>query len=223
MEYIYEIWTVIFAVFWIVFFVFRKDLRRKIIFSSIFAGILGLSEPLFIPSFWNPQFNSIALIPGKLYLCSLLWCFFVGGFVAVFYQVLKKKKLFKTKAHPLLVFSAPIIFLAKFIFGLDTMHWCLISMLAGAFIILLFLNKEHQKAVFFNAIFVTVIYFIVILILWYTLPALSQSYMFDKYIGFNPLGIPIEEPLFAFSFALYWCPLYDIIHSYKQRRKTTRK
>lgn len=219
MMYIYELWTAIFAVLWVVFFVLRKDLRMKIILSSIFAGLLGLSEPLFIPSFWNPQFPSIVLIPGKLYLCSILWCFFVGGFVAVLYQVVKKKKLLKMDVNPLLVFVAPAIFLAKFVFKFNTMHWCLISMLAGAFVIMLFLNKEQQKIIFLNAVFVTIAYFIVIAILWYTLPALSQSYVSQYYIGFNPLGIPIEEPLFAFSFALYWCPLYDIIHSHRIRRK----
>ncbi|MBD3259521.1 hypothetical protein GF371_02710 [Candidatus Woesearchaeota archaeon] len=218
MTYIYEIWTVIFAVIWIFLFVLNPKLRRKMAYSSFFAGLLGFSEPLFIPSFWNPQFNSIVLIPGKLYLCSLLWCFFVGGFVAVFYQAIKKRKIFKTKVNPLLIFVGPAIFLAKFIFEFNTMHWCLISLLAGALVILLFLNKEQQKSVFFNAVFVTIVYFIIILILWNVFPALSQSYIFEYYIGFSPLGIPIEEPLFAFSFALYWCPLYDIIHSYKKRK-----
>jgi hypothetical protein len=220
MEFIYETWTAIFAVIWIICFVLRKDLRRKMIYSSIFAGILGLSEPLYTGSFWVPQFKTLALIPGELYLFDLVWCFLIGGFAAVLYQVISKKKVFKTNVNPLLVFVAPVVFLAKFIFDLNTMNWSIISMLVGAIVILIFLDREQQKSVFFNAILVAIVYFCILFVLWQIFPALGQSYLFENHIGLRILAIPIEEPLFAFSFALYWSPLYDIINSYKRKRKT---
>jgi len=59
MVYVYLIGTGVYALIWAIFFIIRKDLRRKIFFTSLFAAPLGLSELLFIPDYWMPQFQTI--------------------------------------------------------------------------------------------------------------------------------------------------------------------
>ena len=57
MAYVYLIASFIMAIFWAIFFIIRKDLRKKILFTSLIGGILGFTEIFFVPNYWNPQFE----------------------------------------------------------------------------------------------------------------------------------------------------------------------
>jgi hypothetical protein len=76
--YIYLIGVVVYGLIWIVFFLMRKDLRRKLLLSSLVCAPLGVSEILFIPEYWIPKFKTIPL-GDELFLESLLFCFVLGG------------------------------------------------------------------------------------------------------------------------------------------------
>lgn len=73
MAYVYLIGTDIFTLIWIILFFIRKDLRRKMFFTSLFAAPLGISEILFIPDYWIPQFQTIPIFK-ELFLESILFC-----------------------------------------------------------------------------------------------------------------------------------------------------
>ena len=92
--YVYLIGSGLYFIVWLFCFIKRKDLRKKIFFMSLWAGFLGISEKAFIPAYWVPQFKTIPLY-GEIFLESILFSFFLGGVVAVFYQVLFNRGLFK--------------------------------------------------------------------------------------------------------------------------------
>jgi len=221
MTYIYLIGTGVYAVIWLVFFILRKDLRRKLFLASLFAAPLGISELLFVPEYWVPQFQTIPLFR-ELFLESILFCFFLGGVVAVAYQVFFKEKLFEfKKINPLLTLIAPVLFLTYFLrpFNINMMHYAFISMFIGSFIVLYCLGKKSKKVIY-SAVINTVLYSVFYFTLWYVFPQLSASYQFHKLSGILLGGIPAEEFLWIFSFALYWAPLYEIWKTYlKKNRK----
>jgi len=215
MVHIYLIGVGFYALIWVLSFYIRKDLRRKILFMSLFAAPLGIAELLFIPTYWSPQFQTIRLFK-ELFLESILFCFFLGGVVSTIYQVLFNEKLFETeKTNPLLTLIAPILFLIYFlkIFDINVMYYAVSSMFIASFFILYCLKKASKKIVY-SAIISTFLYLIPYFILWHSFPELPASYKFQNLSGISFGGIPIEEVLWIFSFSLYWTPIYEIWKNY---------
>ena len=222
MVYVYLIGTGIYALLWVILFFIRKDLRRKMFFASLFAAPLGISERLFIPNYWIPQFQAIYLFK-DLFLESFLFCFFLGGVVSVIYQVLFGEKLFEIKdINPLLTLIAPILFLTYFlrIFKVNLMYYVFSSMFIGSFFVL-FRMREKSKKIIYSAIINTLLYSIFYFILWYSFPELPASYQFQNLSGLLIGGIPIEEFLWIFSFALYWTPIYEIWKIYFEKLRVS--
>lgn len=227
MTYVYLIGTGIYALLWILFYLKRKDLRRKILFSSLFAAPLGISEKLFIPQYWTPKFQTIN-ITDELFLESFLFCFFLGGVVSVFYQVLFKEKNFKfKKINPYLTTSTLIIFLLYFFrpFNINPMYYVLTSLFLGSFIVMYYLGKKDSIKIIYSSIINTTFYSIFYFFLWYTFPQLPASYDIDKLSGILFGGIPIEEFLWIMSYSLFWTPLYEIWNdsfkkTYRQKKRT---
>ena len=220
MTYVYLIGTGIYAVIWIIFYLNRKDLRRKILFSSFFAAPLGIAEKLFIPEYWTPKFQTIN-IANELFLESILFCFFLGGVVSVSYQVLFKEKEFKfKKINPYLTASTLIIFSLYFLrpLNINPMYYVLTSMFLGSFIVMYALGKKDSTKIIYSAILNTILYGIFYFLAWYAFPELPASYNFDKLSGILLGGIPIEEFLWIMSYSLFWTPLYEIWNDYFKKK-----
>ena len=65
--------------------VFRpREELREFWWGSLFCGLFGTTEPLFVPEYWDPP--SI-LKWGRLDLESFLFCFAIGGITAVFTEL----------------------------------------------------------------------------------------------------------------------------------------
>src|SRR3989344_8835172 len=80
---------------WIVLFIARPILRREMLWVSVLTMPLGLTEPLFVPEYWNPPslFN-LAKKTG-FDIESLIFCFAIGGIAIVFYEIIFKVKHIK--------------------------------------------------------------------------------------------------------------------------------
>lgn len=221
MAYAYLIGTGIYAIIWFVFFSIRKDLRKKLFISSLIAAPLGITEKLFIPSYWIPQFQTIPLFR-EVFLEDFLFSFFLGGVVSILYQFIFKEKEFKFKPiNPLFTLIAPLLFLPYFfnMFGLNIMHYSILSMLIGGGITLFFLGRGIYKKVFLSAIINTLFSLIVYLFLANLFPSLSASYQIDNLFGILFMGIPVEEFLWFFSFSIYWTPIYEIWKNYFKKKR----
>jgi len=219
MAYVYLILTAPYLLLWVLFLILRRDLRKKLLFSSIFASLLGISEILFIPEYWAPQFQTIPILK-DLFLETILFTFFLGGVVAIFYQILFNEKKFNLRINPLFTLIAPLLFLSYFFnpFGLNIMVYVYLSMYIGSLIVMLFAGKIFSTKLFYSALINTFFYALVYFTLWYMFPELPSGYDFSKLSGLLIGGIPLEEFLWISSFSLYLTPLYDIWRNYFRRK-----
>ena len=80
--------VIIFLAIWGVIFLFHKNLRSEILIVSFWTMPLGLTEPLFVPLYWNPPslFN-LAQRTG-FDIESLIFCFSIGGVGSVLYRLI---------------------------------------------------------------------------------------------------------------------------------------
>jgi len=72
---------------WLVLYAARMDLRRTMLRVSFATALLGLTEPLFVPKYWNPYTLLDLARRTGFDLESLLFCFAIGGMVFAAYEV----------------------------------------------------------------------------------------------------------------------------------------
>jgi len=53
-HYVWLVWASAFLFPWLVLFVGLPRYRRAMLWSSVFTMPMGLTEPLFVPAYWNP-------------------------------------------------------------------------------------------------------------------------------------------------------------------------
>jgi len=78
-HYVWLAWSLVFFGFWgIIFAVFPNE-RRIIWQTSLVTMPFGLTEPLFVPSYWNPPTLFDLAQRTRFDVKSLIFCFAIGG------------------------------------------------------------------------------------------------------------------------------------------------
>jgi len=87
-SYVWLIWSSAFLVPWLIAFLAFPLYRRMMLWASLFTTPLGLTEPLFVPEYWNPpSLFDLARTTG-FDIESLIFCFGIGGVSVVLYNLL---------------------------------------------------------------------------------------------------------------------------------------
>ncbi|MEQ9002560.1 MAG: hypothetical protein RIE74_03260, partial [Pseudomonadales bacterium] len=81
MSYAYALWSAILLVLWaLVFAALRSPAsRREMLVTSTLTALLGLTEPLFVPEYWNPPTLFDLAQRSGFDIESLVFAFAVGG------------------------------------------------------------------------------------------------------------------------------------------------
>src|SRR3989339_1374939 len=85
------IWTLI----WIV----KPSVRKEMLWVSIVTAPLGLTEPMFVPEYWNPPSLFDLAARTGFDIESLIFCFAIGGIGAVLYESVFRVKHKKMSSH----------------------------------------------------------------------------------------------------------------------------
>jgi len=207
---------------WFVIFILNKYNRKQMLIVSLLTMPFGLTEPLFVPEYWNPPslFNLATRIGFDIE--SLIFCFAVGGIATVLYETIFKKKHLKMSKHEmhkkrhrfhlLALFSSVIVFLPLQIFtNLNPIYSASISMFIGGIAVILCRPDLKKKVLVGGALFLG-LYFVFFLLFNLVYPDLVQEvWNLSAISGILFLGIPIEELIFAFTFGMMWSSVYEHI------------
>jgi len=86
--YAYLVLSASLFVVWLFLYGVRSDLRRQMLRTSLATMPLGLTEPLFVPTYWNPPTLLDLARRTGFDLESLLFSFAIGGIVFAAYDAL---------------------------------------------------------------------------------------------------------------------------------------
>ncbi|MDQ2731768.1 MAG: hypothetical protein M3Y56_08930 [Armatimonadota bacterium] len=92
-QYVWLFWASAFLIPWIVLFSLFPRYRRVMCWASILTSPFGLTEPLFVPSYWNPPSLFHLAQTTRFDLESLIFTFAIGGVGAVLYNGLTHQTL----------------------------------------------------------------------------------------------------------------------------------
>jgi len=211
---------------WFIIFVAKPILRKEMFWVSLFTMPFGLTEPLFVPEYWNPPslFNLAARTGFDIE--SLIFCFAVGGIGAVLYEFIfkvKHNKMSKKEMHSkrhrfhLLALTSPIIvFLPLHLFtNLNPIYSASMAMFIGGIAAIL-CRPDLKKKILVGGVLFFALYFVFFLSFNLVYPGLVQEvWNLSVISGILVLGIPLEELMFAFAFGMMWSSVYEHVLCYR--------
>lgn len=212
--------ALIFLLCWCILFILRKAYRREMLVVSLGTMPLGLTEPLFVPSYWHPSSLFDLAQQTGFDIESLLFSFAIGGIASVIYQSIFKVNLqalskaeIKRKRHHwhgLILLSPAVIFiLLAALTPWNNIYSASLALFIGA-LATCYCRPDLIKKMWIGGLLFLILYLIFFLILLLIFPGFVQvSWNLDALSGFFILGIPIEELIFAFTFGMLWSSLYE--------------
>lgn len=194
--------------------------RREMLISSLLTMPLGLTEPIFVPEYWDPPtlFN-LAESTG-FDLESLVFSFAVGGLASVCYErifpVHRTPMGMTQRHHPrhrwhrVALLSPMATFLVLYrADGFNPIYSVIIAFLVGG-LFAGYCRSDLLRKMITSAVLFGLLYLVFFLSLVRVHPGyVSQVWNLQAISGVLLLGVPIEELLFALSLGFLWSSVYE--------------
>lgn len=227
-QFAWLLWSLFLIVIWGIIYALlkSKESRKEMLVVSLWTSLLGITEPFFVPEYWNPpSFFDLAHRTG-FDIESFIFSFGIGGIaVAVYERIFRasheqmeshERHLPIHRYHLLSIISTPIIFLLLlFTTSLNPIYSSIIAMIVGG-IFYLYCRPDLKNKMIVSAFIFLGIYFVYFLVLIVIYPGyVGQVWNLLAISGILIFGIPLEELLFAISFGFLWSSVYEHIKWYK--------
>lgn len=218
--YAYLVLSASLLVVWLILCGVRPDLRRRMLRVSLGTMLLGLTEPLFVPAYWNPPTLLDLARRTGFDLESLLFSFAIGGIVFAAYDALaglgpadnlKAERYDPRHRHHLAaIVTAPVVFAVLLaVTKLNAIYAAALGF-GASFVATRYFRPDLWIKMLVGGVLFLALYFIVfaafnlgfpgyVTAVW-NLPALSRVLV---------AGVPLEELMFAFTFGFYWSSVYE--------------
>lgn len=218
-QYVWFAWASAFLIPWVMLFIAFLAQRKIMLQVSLVTTAFGLTEPLFVPEYWNPlTLFDLAQRTG-FDIESLIFCFGIGGIGSVLYSVLthrndvavpaSEKRMPLHRHHYKTLASPFVAFLLLYFLPWNPIYPSIAAMAVGAIATLLCRPDLKTKTWVGGVLFLSY-YLVFFLALEATSPGYVQLvWNLQDISGILWLGIPLEELLFAFTFGLYWSGVYE--------------
>lgn len=218
-DYVWLVWSSAFLVPWLGLYLTFPRHRKAMIRASLATMPFGLTEPLFVPEYWNPpSLFGLAQRTG-FDLESLIFCFGIGGVGVVLVNILTSRVVERLPSHTRaesrhrlhgwIVPSPFLVFVALLPLGLNPIYPGIVAMLVGAGLTI-WCRPDLLRAVVLGAVVFTAYYAVFLIGLEVTAPGyVDRVWTLDALSGIRIGFAPLEELLFAFGFGAYWAGAYE--------------
>ncbi len=218
-HFVWLIWSSAFLLPWLMLFAARPRLRRRMLWASVLTAPFGLTEPLFVPAYWNPpSLFDLAQRTG-FDIESLIFCFAIGGLAAVGYQSLatvanRPRRPVMVgpshhRFHAAALASPFVVFAVLLPLPWNPIDAGIAALLAGAIATLLCRPDLVRNTLVGGALMLGlyVLFLLGLKLLW---PGYIEAvWNLPRLMPWRPLGLPLEELLFGFGFGMYWSSAYE--------------
>jgi len=189
---------------------------------SLATALLGFTEVIFVPAYWNPPSLFDLAVRTGFDVESFIFSFAIGGIVVALYNKIfhaSEEKILlpehhsrRHRFHLVAIISTAVVFVVLFLLtSLNPLHSAIIAMFVGG-IATLYCRPDLKNKMLMSALMFLVIYFVSFLMLIVLFPGyVEQVWNLKAISGVLILGIPLEELLFALSFGFIWSSIYEHI------------
>jgi hypothetical protein len=217
-----------FDVVWAALYVSKQHLRRQMLWISLFTAFTGLTEPFFVPRYWNPPSLFNLASATHFDIESILFSWGTGGIGSVVYEAAvnvrhRKMASFEVQRERrwLHIFSLsvmPAVFGLLFFFtGLNPVYCVSAALFLGAVAAVACRPDLGWNTLLGGLLFLG-LYFVLFFFIISVFPLFIWSWNFAALSGVLVLGVPLEELMFAFTFGMMWSGLFEHFRHYATNR-----
>jgi len=220
-QYVWFAWSSAFLVPWIILFMFFPAQRGIMLRASLLTAPFGLTEPLFVPDYWNPPSLFDLAQTSGFDIESVIFCFAIGGVGAVLYNALTGRKPVAMGAHEkqsrrhrfhgVALLSPAAAFLVLYFLPWNPIYPAIIAMLTGSIATMVCRPDLAAKTSIGGVVFLGYYAVFMASLQWLAPGYIEEVWNLDTLTGIAVIGIPVEELLFAVSFGMYWAGAYEHI------------
>lgn len=218
-QYVWMVWSCAFLIPWVLLYWAFPAHRQAMRWAAVFTAPFGLTEPLFVPAYWDPPSLFDLAHRTGFDIESIIFSFGIGGVGAVLYNIAIGRVAHPVASDEMLsgrhryhrwAIAAPLIaFPPLYFFPWNPIYPAILAMAVGAIASVACRPDLAAKTGVGGLLFL--IYYA--LFLW-GLEWLSPGYIVKVWnlpaiSGVIWLGLPLEELLFAFAFGVYWSGVYE--------------
>ncbi len=223
-HYAWFFWSLLLLGIWgVIFLLLRnKEGKRKMFVVSAWTSLLGLTEPIFVPAYWNPPSLFDLAYRTHFDLESFIFSFAIGGIVVALYDWIFKVRYGampyhdrrgpQHRYHLFALLSAPVLFFTLLIFApISPIYSAFIAMMVGGFATW-YCRPDLKKKMITSAFLFLGLYFLYFLTLIAAYPGyVERVWNLAVISGILIFGVPLEELMFAFGLGFFWSSVYEHI------------
>ena len=229
-HYVWLVWSLAFLVPWAALWLLFPEHRRPMLWASLFTAPFGLTEPFFVPEYWNPpSLFDLAQRTG-FDLESLVFCFALGGVGAVLVNVATRRHVEplppeerqapRHRFHRWALASPFLVFPFLWLLPWNAIYAGIAAMLVGTVATAACRPDLSRNSALGAGIFV-LFYLVFLAGLEWTAPGyIERVWKLEVLTGFTVLGFPVEELLFAAGFGGYWAGVYEHFAWHRSTKKS---
>ena len=218
-QYVWAFWSSAFLLPWLGLWLFAPTSRTVMWRVSLATMPFGLTEPLFVPAYWNPpSLFDLAQRTG-FDLESLVFCFAIGGVGSVLYNVITRRlpvamgsiehERRRHRWHRAALFLPFVVFVGLYWLPWNPIYPAIIAMASGGAATALCRPDLARKSLVGGCIFLGFYAVFMATLLIFVPGYIEQVWNIPQLTGIAFFGIPMEELLFGLVFGVYWTSVYE--------------
>ena len=218
-HYAWFFWSSAFLIPWGIIFAWNVGKRRMMWRVSLVTSLFGLTEPIFVPRYWNPPSLFDLAQRTRFDIESLIFSFAIGGIGVVLYDAITRRDLAPMELltrhgrrhswHRVALVAPFVLFVPLYFLPWNPIFAALVCLVAGAVASVVCRPDLLTKTIVSGALFL-VLYWLFMLGLRGFAPGYIEAvWNLRNLSGVLIGGIPLEELLFGFAFGMYWASVYE--------------
>lgn len=218
-HYVWFIWASAFLLPWAVLYLVNHKLRTVMWRVSLVTMVFGLTEPLFVPAYWNPpSLFELAQRTG-FDIESFIFSFALGGIGTVLYDTVAGRHLLSAiqvqrhapqhRLHLAALLLPLILFAPLYFLPWNPIYPVLVCLVLGAVASNICRPELRRKSIVGGLLFFCLYGVFMLGLKWFAFGYIAAVWNLNALSGGLIVGIPVEELLFGFAFGLYWSSVYE--------------
>jgi hypothetical protein len=218
-HYAWAIWSSAFLLPWLGLWLFAPASRAVMWRVSVATMPFGLTEPIFVPEYWNPPSLFELAQKTGFDLESLVFSFALGGVGSVLYNALTRqqpaamprsaRELHRHRMHRVALFVPVVTFLGLYWLSWNPIYPAIVAMAAGGVATAVCRPDLARKCLVGGGIFFGFYAIFMVGLLVFAPGYIERVWNLPDLTGIVVFGIPIEELLFGLAFGMYWTSVYE--------------
>lgn len=218
-HYVWLAWSGAFLLLWVGIYLANAGHRRVMWRTSLATALLGLTEPIFVPRYWNPpSLFELAQRTG-FDIESVVFAFAIGGIGSTLYDTMTRRDVAavrpaerrssRHRLHRLALLAPYFLFVPLYFLPWNPIYPSLLCLLVGAIASVICRPDLRLKTLVGGLLFLGLYGVFMLGLRWFSPGYIEGVWNLRALSGILIVGIPLEEFLFGLAFGMYWTGVYE--------------